>query len=552
MIIGVLALPSFRDIKEHISISKLNIYDLAIVLIIFLLTMLRLPIPDVSFDTLNYHLYLQSPVLKNNISSSFFPSGIQTFTFPLPDHIFYVSRTLLGYRGGVLLNSLILIVIFFQVKDYLLQDDMRISFFQKRVYFLSFAAFFTLSTEFILANVGIYMVDLFPIPFLLEILKVITAEEKQDLKFVLPYTAILAGLAVSMKFYMVIFCLPLLLLILFRFFKELSLKHLFTMVVFAGLPLAPYLIYNFTQTNNPIFPYFNGLFHSPFFPQNYWSDIRWGPKNFWEALLWPIYIYLQPNRTAELPFYSGRLSIGYLTCFFLLYKGVTLKKKRMIWCSLVFLLSTFLWTMNTGYIRYGSYLEVFSGFIILEALVLLAKSDNKGQVAFSGVLFTLFTIQLIISYSLTVTNKTDWSQRLTPLQNVQYYRDNLQLVFKDYQPVLKTHDFDEISNLLDKVDYWVVLPWDNNSGVVHLLKKEAPIINLAYSGMTKGSYDDFSSINKINDPKITNWFFVTSGNIENVSDNLGEMGYRILEIYNINLTYFAFGRTVALVKIQEK
>ena len=246
---------TLNRIKDFFYIPKFNKGDWLIMMVILFFTMLRLPIPDVSFDTLNYHLYLQSPELTNNISYNFFPSGIQTFSFPLSDHVFNIFRTLLGYRGGVLLNTLILIVIYLQVKDILLLNKTVNEFFQNHSYFLTVAAFSVISTEFILANIGVYMVDLLAIPFLLETLKWTTAE-KHDPKFVLPYLVLLAGFAVSLKFFVVIFCLPLLLFEFFRYLKDLTIKLLLTMIFLFVFPLIPYLVYNFTQTNNPIFPYF--------------------------------------------------------------------------------------------------------------------------------------------------------------------------------------------------------------------------------------------------------------------------------------------------------
>ena len=52
------------------------------------------------------------------------------------------------------------------------------------------------------------------------------------------------------------------------------------MIFLFVFPLIPYLVYNFTQTNNPIFPYFNNFFNSPFFLLGYWKDERWGPKEY--------------------------------------------------------------------------------------------------------------------------------------------------------------------------------------------------------------------------------------------------------------------------------
>jgi hypothetical protein len=42
------------------------------------------------------------------------------------------------------------------------------------------------------------------------------------------------------------------------------------------LPLIPYTLYIYSQTGNPVFPLFNQVFHSPYWPTND-PGVRWGP-----------------------------------------------------------------------------------------------------------------------------------------------------------------------------------------------------------------------------------------------------------------------------------
>ena len=275
-------------------------------------------------------------------------------------------------------------------------------------------------------------------------------------------------------------------------------------------------------------------------------------KNILETLLWPIYIFFSPNRTSELSYYSGRLSLGYLVSIFYFYQGIRIRNKRMVLWSFIFFISTILWVTNTGYVRYGSYLEIYSGLIILESLILLANSDSKIRIASSGIVLSLLLIQVMNGYFYTMTNKTDWSVRQTLFGNPKFYLDNIKYIFNDYQLLSTTNDYKEKLNLIDTVDYWVVTPWENNSGIVNAVKKNIPIINLGYIDMTKSTREIFSDIYKNNKLYTKNKFLITTISADDLSTKLGNIGYKISEIYNINLTVYEMRQNALLIKIIEK
>ena len=110
-------------LRKKINIVKPNFdrFDFFFLIIILLVFFARLPIPDSSFDTLNYHLYLQERAFSNNVSFNFFPARwINTFSLPLSDRLHYFFRYLLGYRLGIICNLFIMIVIYYQLKN---QDE---------------------------------------------------------------------------------------------------------------------------------------------------------------------------------------------------------------------------------------------------------------------------------------------------------------------------------------------------------------------------------------------------------------------------------------------
>ena len=70
--------------KIKIIIDKFNKIDILFFVFLLFILGLRVAIPDSSYDTLNYHLYLQENPFANNISYNFFPARwINTFSLPL-------------------------------------------------------------------------------------------------------------------------------------------------------------------------------------------------------------------------------------------------------------------------------------------------------------------------------------------------------------------------------------------------------------------------------------------------------------------------------------
>ena len=58
--------------------------------------LLKCIFPDFSYDTGNYHLYVQNPGFADNIHYNVLPGRFQLFGFRLPDRMFYLLRSVLG------------------------------------------------------------------------------------------------------------------------------------------------------------------------------------------------------------------------------------------------------------------------------------------------------------------------------------------------------------------------------------------------------------------------------------------------------------------------
>ena len=79
-----------------------------------------------------------------------------------------------------------------------------------------------------------------------------------------------------------------------------------------ALPVAPHALLLLAKTGNPVFPYFNELFASPYYPRVDIKDGRWGPSSAVEALGWPLLSAFRPERLSEFAATTGRLALGWL------------------------------------------------------------------------------------------------------------------------------------------------------------------------------------------------------------------------------------------------
>lgn len=454
-----------------IEADRFDLIDYLVFLFLLTLFLMRLPYPDNNFDTPNYHLFLQNFQFKSNFTYNFLPVSFYSFLFPLSDRLFYLFRDILGYRAGTLLNFLVVILIYKQVKDFLLRyarlKNIKISGLLPGIF-----ALLVISTEFILINFATYLVDLLFIPLLLEVLKLIIFREDDSPKWFY-YCAVLSGFALSLKFTAVIFIIILLGLFLFRSRRGINLKTLLVSSILFFLPVSIYTIFNYINTGNPVFPFFNKLFQSPYYLSlSSDKDERWGPvKNIFEYLFWPAYCFFVPKRLSELNVYSGRMFLGY--CFSLIFSSAMILKRdisgkivKIISCLI--LSGGFLWGITTGYVRYGLFIEVLSGIVLsLICLELLAAPGKKNARPQGIMILFLFSMQVLFCYGLYIKG-LNWAWRPPFYKNIPDYISNFSMIGKDRNVIGK----DEIK-LIKRIDMWVItrtLP-----GYSSLLKDNVPI-----------------------------------------------------------------------------
>ena len=452
---------------------------LVVALPLLLIYLLRVAFPDVSFDVLNYHVFHSERALHGwlFIPGDFFPTAAP-FN-PTPDILTGLYRHALGYRLGTIVNFVALIwtgiILNRLLRDYI-----------KSVWLRNVSILFILCTEQLMFQINNYMVDLLALPLLLEATIIAIDAKTNRVIQRATWLALLLGVATAFKLANLFIALPVVLAYLINLFvtadpgnriKKLVrlLKSTPTAAVAFLLSIAPFTIFIFRETGNPIFPLYNSLFKSAFWPQGAVFDPRWGPWGVAETLAWPFVMFFRPWRLNEFTFYSGRLTVGYVLAFLCLFIARADRRVRAI--AFITLLGTILWSATSGYIRYALYFELTSGFLLIWLAYFIwiktARFPNWARYAAQAPLWLLLIGQSYVA--LRYVKRWEWSTRQTALnQSRQFFRESKNLL-RDRS--LANYLTPEDKAPFDDVDVWFETTY-KTAAFEALLNPKTPVIGV--------------------------------------------------------------------------
>lgn len=473
-----------KRIKIQTSLFDKN--DVIFILILFGFFLLRVAIPDTSFDTANYHLFLQEFPFANNLSYNFLPARwVNSYTLPLADRFHYFFRLLTNYRWGMIANAFALVIVYYQSKKILTS-----LFKTSNKLLIDILALSCLFSVHVFANLNTYYVDLLYIPFLMEciILLFKNQNEKSDIYLL----AIVGGFACSLKITNAIFVILFIILYLINNRKNITFKSILWCIIPFLLPLLPYLLNNYLQTGNPVFPYYNSIFKSPYYYETSWTDNRFGPKSPLQTLLYPIYIFIHPGATSEFNIYFGRITYAYLSCFLVIiisFIQLIFHKNKLspyFYLSCLFIIMCFLWAkFMIGYMRYGLVLEILGGIITFASIYYLYQFKNVFLNVFIIALIGCTVYQNYNSIDTILNKNIEWSWRYSIVNSLgqKESQENFSRLFVK----------DEISKEYTKTISCFVIT-EFNSSYATLLNSDIPIIQIGWSKTTEQSIKLYDSV----------------------------------------------------------
>ncbi|MFA5161773.1 MAG: hypothetical protein WC421_05965 [Elusimicrobiales bacterium] len=462
-----------------------------------LLALSRSVFPDMNIDTLNYHIFLQQQPLLDNVHDNFFPCRSWTFSFPLGDAPFRIFRFLLGYRLGTFLNMLLTALLYIQSRN-LIRIYVRSRAIQMPAIATDALAFIAVSTEQILLTFGTYLIDSLVIPLMLESLGLLIFSSKPaadgtrtENGLAVHLIAGSCGMSVALKLTNIPFAAVIMLLTLFRHREYVSAKagkRIAALFALLAIPALPYAAYNYASVLNPVYPFANTVFKSPWYALKEFR-LHIAPQNIAEILAWPLIGMLHPERVSRVEIYSGQLIIPViailLACAWLLAKKLRSQSDEdtpLLMSMLFFAISLPLWIKVFFLARYAALLEMY-GDIILSMLIIRLFAHGKMISRTAGAAaFALCAMQTVYCYYLVINKNTDYSWRPAAWSDRKACADNLSLFGRD-RSMPK-----EEQKILDTVGLWVL---DGPSSVYTLLNGKAPAVNLGLLGDDTPARKDF-------------------------------------------------------------
>lgn len=357
-------------VKKIVKIFNVGIL-VAVLLVPLLIFLNRFLIPDVSFDSLNYHLYLGFKGLNSgNNQFEFYPTGIHNFASIL-DMPGYLLMRILGYRVGAV-GSLI----FLYLSIYVLYKIFRLYRPTYKVLdswwwgiafgsvFISFEVFLQIATY--LVDIEVAFWSLWGVYLLLKY------ELSRRLR-----TLVISAVVISLVFWGKMtsgYILPgyfLYLVYILISDKKLIWRQKIARLFLAGLVVVslsiPFWYQNYVKSGNPIFPYYNQIFKSIYFPMaNFEQEEAGGTTNL-QKIFWGVASIKNYQRLGQVHdlFNDYKINIYYLAAIVIFLWALVKKDKSLIILSAFYWITFEIWGWEFGYLRYGIFLEFLGGIILL-------------------------------------------------------------------------------------------------------------------------------------------------------------------------------------------
>jgi len=353
---------------------------------------------ELCWDLANYHFYNPFALLHSRYTQDYWPnSNIHQYINPTIDLLSYfliqtftprMSEFILGAIHGVNLWLLFLIA------KYFLQDRFKNS--------LAFViALLGLCGPTALPGIGSFQNDNLVSIFVLACV-LLTLHRYQFL------AGIILGLGFGLKLTAGIYiagAMIAMLLLPISFHLKIKSIFMFGIGLAIGMLITSgyWMIMMWHEHHNPIFPFFNRIFHSPDFSQIDWRDERFLPKTLTESLFYPFYFSFD-GRTADGPFRDFRFLILYVLLVLtaikcLLRRASPQKDYPRIFLFTFFIFSYIIWQMVFSIARYLAPLEMLAPLMIYLLIQHMVKDTlicfTLTFMLFFALLFTLSPIPMV-------------------------------------------------------------------------------------------------------------------------------------------------------------
>ncbi len=349
---------------------------------------------DVSWDVLNYHFYVGYAFLHKPLHYDFAPAQVQSFFNPLLHVLSYLlleylpSRVAAGLLGAIQGLNLYLV---FQISQVLFRR-WRAPYRHLISLVNALAGFYgAINTMELGATFGDNLVSIPTLTGLLLVFYYVLVRPGSERRSLLALWigGASIGVAWALKLTAIIYVAGVVIAIAFVFLPAPG-RFRSLIALYGGLAagfIAAYGYWGFDlvrRYRNPVFPYLNSIFRSPFYDLQNAMDSRFMPRNWQETFFYPFYFVRTNNLVSEVVFRDARLACCYVAVLlmaayslFRVFRRVRGKAVRvspaeeakcLAALSLFFVISYIAWQYVFSVYRYLAVLELLAPTLLALSL----------------------------------------------------------------------------------------------------------------------------------------------------------------------------------------
>lgn len=393
---------------------------------------------DNNWDLRNYHYYNAYAFLHNRLGFDYLPAQLQTFLNPAIDLPYYglIQSThpiVVGFIMGAIhgLNFWLIFLLALWFFDNVFGE----MYAYKKIIFALFSAGTGVYGAAFLPLLGTATADnlisIFVLTSLLLIIKVgregVSILTRSNMYCIL-LSGLIMGMAIGFKFTAAIYGLGMLCALPFLtngWLERLKLWCGWSIGMLSGVILTAgaWMMKMWRLFENPVFPFFNRLFKSPYIPAVNFSDGRYFPDDWLQGLIYPFHFALTNTQTMEIPFRDARWAVIYVLLLVLIsvmiyrrragsdYSKLShLKSKRemafsrLSVCLIIFFVSSYaIWQLVFSVYRYLVPLELLVPVTIASLLSRLHCSQKT-----RGILSILIFVGIILTVQSPRWERLPW------------------------------------------------------------------------------------------------------------------------------------------------
>lgn len=380
---------------------------------------------DANFDLWSYHFYNGYAFLHNRLGWDVAPAGEQSFLNPCFDIINYLLlATQQPMTASFMLGAISGLNCFVVYKTALL-------FFRDQTPAKQF--FYALISTVIgvtgAAGIGLIgtttndtkMALLILLAFYFLMKALFEPNPSRQLKLIM-ISGFIMGLDVGFKLVAACYAMGLIAALLVA--KPWNRRHLFhcgvlLMCMGAGFLLADgwWMVFLYKHFHNPIFPYYNNIFHSPYAVQSSYSDPRYYPQHF---LTLPFLLASYNMLISDAPIREMRFAVVYVLMVLLLIQCIFQKKSSIINSRIAplfffFLTSYLVWFFEFTIYRYVLPLELLSGLLIVCMLRMLLEKASYAHILMLILVISVAMNTIVLNWGRTQVAKPYFNVSAPPL-----------------------------------------------------------------------------------------------------------------------------------------